>query len=295
MNTHHLTIGTLGAILLLAATQLHASSGFHQGFYLGGALGAGFGHADWDGVSSLTAINDQGATLLVSGAWTPEGESSATELAGRVMLGYQFVHQSLYLAAEMGGTFAGKYQFDSKDSQQYHRNYTGSVPPYYDVTMDASASVSDSVTLGSSEFNLDLRPGWLFNDNFLIYARVGLAINELSIENSGTWSNLSSSYPYYPIPYTLTVDDSSKQSETAWGIRLGLGGEYLVTENLGISLDYIYTNYGSISTSAEASGSTHPIFIIDPTISPYYSVHGIDAPDVSVSTQTVMLGLLWHW
>jgi hypothetical protein len=66
-------------------------------------------------------------------------------------------------------------------------------------------------------------------------------------------------------------------------------------ENLGLSLDYTYTDYGYINTIAQASESSFGPHAIDPNVSPYYSFYGVDAPEVRVSTQVVMLGLLYHW
>jgi opacity protein-like surface antigen len=272
----------LAIFLLLAASQAQATHSFQEGFYLGGALGAGFGHADWDGVSAVSAANSESGALTVFESWTPEGENAVTELAGRAMIGYQFVQKPLYLAAEIGGTFANEYIFELNNTENFEVTFNDFL---WISVLDVHAKLYDKVTLGSSEFNLDLKPGWLFKNNFLVYARLGLAVNELTIENSGTWTNLSSSY-YDPPPPPLIVSDSSKESKTAYGIRLGLGAEYLLMQHLGLTLDYTYTDYGRISTIAQAGNSDFDY---------QTNIDGYDAPDVGIFTQTLMLGLLYHW
>ncbi|MFI4956549.1 MAG: hypothetical protein ACHQAX_05010 [Gammaproteobacteria bacterium] len=54
-----LRISTVSALALLAITQANAANhkhhdtkpAFKQGYYVGGAFGAGWGNADWDGTS----------------------------------------------------------------------------------------------------------------------------------------------------------------------------------------------------------------------------------------------------
>jgi opacity protein-like surface antigen len=128
-------------------------------------------------------------------------------------------------------------------------------------------------------------------DNLLAYARVGFSLNEMTIESNATWTTVNTTpLGGHPAPYTLTASDSSKTSETAYGIRLGLGAEYLLTHHLGMTLDYIYSYYGSISTSSAGAASTA---MTGPP--QYYNIGGTDSPSAAISIQTAMLGLLYHW
>ena len=281
---HFLTLSIASALTLLAITQAHASShqhhstpAFKQGYYVGGAFGAGFGHADWKGTSSISAANDNNQAQFLVDTWTPEGDTSDTVPAGRIMFGYEFVYRPLYLAFELGGTFSGPYEFNYKESRNYGPyEYSGQV-------LAASADINDSVTLGGSEFNIDMRPGWLITANTLLYARLGVAVNSLDIKSSGTWTEVSNNRsPAVPV----IASDTSKYDQTVAGIRIGAGIEYLFSKHFGVTLDYIYTDYGDITTRSDSSND----YFFD-----YEHVAGEDAPVVTVSTQTIMLGLDYHW
>ena len=88
----------------------------------------------------------------------------------------------------------------------------------------------------------------------------------------------------------LIAADSSQNSKNTVGYRVGAGAEFLLTDHLGVSLDYIYSHYGSIETRAEAIQPN----LIDPD-NPYNQVHGVHAPEVAVSTQSLMAGVVYHF
>ncbi len=290
MKNQSLKIKTLALTVILSAPCATATSNpFTQGFYLGGAVGAGMGHAEWDGVTDIFALNDgYNPTPLtpVSRYWVPAGDTDDSEFAGRALLGYQFVFQSLYFAFELGGTFSDEYRFDLNETQRFFKT-----DPLAG-TVDAKATTVDSATLDGSEFNVDIKSGWLLTKNFLAYGRVGLGINKLTLENQGLWSTTNTSphtIPPYPNPYTLTAYDTDKESDTAYGIRLGLGMEWMAMKHFGLTFDYVYSYYGNTNTLTSGDAANVP----PPPL--YYSVSGTHSSEVTVYTQTFMLGILYHW
>jgi opacity protein-like surface antigen len=269
---------------VFASSACASSESFKQGLYGGGAIGAGWGQASWDGITDIYAVNDQGSPLSYAASWVPNGDTVETEFAGRVMLGYQFVSKPLYLGFEVGGTFSEDYQFDRHEAKDFNNIYFLS-------TIYATADANNKVTLGGAEFNVDMKPGWLITKNILTYARVGLALNNIDIDSHASWTTINTDpLGGYPAPYTLSAHGSSHESNTAYGIRLGLGAEFLVTEHLGLTVDYIYSYYGTVTTASANDASTA---LVGPP--QYYDIGGTDAPVVTVSTQTAMLGLLYHW
>ena len=206
-------------------------------------------------------------------------ESSASaKILGNVGLGYQIVSSRLYLAGEISGTFSDKRDFNSDTQKAY--SMEGTFP--FTALMGTSHTQS-SVSLGNNEFDIDLKPGILIKDNFLVYARVGIAFNKLEITNFGEWTETVDENDV-----TLDTSASSHNSQNKVGFRIGAGTEYLLAEQLGITLDYIYTDYGSIKTRAENFASNLVEFT-------YNQVYGIHAPEVEVTTHAVMAGVVYHF
>ncbi len=288
MKNNASKILTLAVAVLPFLSVAEASTDhFNQGFYIGGALGPGWGHAVWDGVTNINAINDQGAPVSVSERWVPQGDSQDINVVGRAMLGYQFIFKPLYLGFEIGGTFSDDFRFERHESKQYFNSYLDILS-----TVDAKALSTDTVTLGGNEFNMDIKPGWVLASNFLAYARVGLAINQLTMNSHNLWSTTNTFLLEFPDPYTVNAEGSADASKTAYGIRLGLGAEFLADNHVGVTIDYIYAYYGNISTVT--SGSDNTVFL-GPTEPQFYAVSGTNAPEVTISTQSLTLGLIYHF
>ena len=85
---------------------------------------------------------------------------------------------------------------------------------------------------------------------------------------------------------TLNASGSSNNSKNVVGFRVGAGAEYLILEHLGITLDYIFSDYGKIDTLAEGQNA----FLTN-----YTELYGVHAPIVKVNTQTVMAGITYHF
>ncbi len=104
-------------------------------------------------------------------------------------------------------------------------------------------SNSTSMRLKNFEYGADFLPGYLFDKNSLIYGRIGVAFNELTIENNTNFAFQSGPNN------TATIINGAKSRESAF-LRLGIGLEHKVCSNMSLTADYIYTYYGKLNTSS---------------------------------------------
>lgn len=134
-----------------------------------------------------------------------------------------------------------------------------------------------SVSANSGEIGLDLKPGALLSDDLLLYRRIGVAFNRLNIATNtiSTRSDIET-----------TTFASASQSKNVTGLRLGIGMEHKITKYLSLTGDYIYTDYGSISTRAGGVNSSMDgttIAVVGNTVSG------------SLRSHAIMIGLTYHF
>lgn len=271
---------------------------FKNGFYLGAMVGEGFGHADWKGSTVLSAVNDAIYSQSIYESWVPQGDTKQSHTLGRVFSGYQIISGNLSLAAEIGGTFGKDYHFEQSTTKSFRQRFLGASGPQENI---GTSTTYTKATLSGNELNIDLKPGVLLKSNLLAYGIVGMSLNSLKMVTSGIWIN---NVRVNTQTGTLSASDSTEHSHTALGVRLGLGTEYALTENWGVSLNYVFTQYRPITTQinpadrANSDGAGGGVIVLAPVVSPllpYIHVGGTHAPVVSVNTQTAYLGLHYHF
>jgi len=257
--------------------------GFQDGIYNSLLLGGRFGHANWNGTSTFSSAFDFLGSQSIFETSIPRGRQNQNNFAGSFLLGYQLVRSNLYLGAEIGGTFAKDYHFKQNSSS------TTTINDSSDSQVLTGTSMTQStLTLNGSEFDIDIKPGLLVKPNFLMYGLVGAAFNSFKLTNSGVWTAQGT---IAPNTYEIQFSGNSQNTINTVGTRLGVGAEYLVTKYLGLSLNYVYTNYGSatghVSAGDEANqaSSTNPNFL---------HANGSNDPAIAVSTQAVFAGLTYH-
>ena len=264
----------------MSSGSIHAQAAFRDGFYT--ALSGGINCLDgsWSGLSSISLVDDIHDPNSLFRSWTPKGTTQdGGRVCGAVALGYQLVDKPLYLAVQVGGTFRSPQHFILDDFRSFENLGILGNPPFSLLT--GTAATHSKVTLGCCAFDIDLKPGFLIRKNVLFYARTGLTYARLKIENEGVWTQMSSENRL-----ELSASGSSRNSKNKVGYRVGGGAEFLINRYLGLSIDYIYSDYGKIKSVAQGIGSQFFAFS---------EVYGILAPIVKVTTHTVMASLVVHY
>lgn len=253
---------------------------FKDGFYSALSVGADWGYANWSGVNTISLVDDINDTNGLFQFMKPHGKKQDGEkVIGSIGLGYQVVDARLYLGSQISYTVRGKHRFDLNNLQIFNILATEGLPPL--STVSGSSQILSSASLIHHEFDVDLKPGCLISKNLVVYARAGAAFTKLKIKSSGEWTESSSENQL-----EIQTGNSSHNSKVKMGFRVGAGTEYLIFQHLGLSLDYIYSNYGKIRTLVDSQ--TTGFF-------DFNQVFGLFVSDVKVTTQTLMMGFVVHF
>ena len=235
---------------------------------------------DWSGISSVGLVDDfssDGSKNIFDTSIPRRSNKDNGRLIGSIALGYQLVDCRLYLGAQIVGTFR-----DKRDAKLNHsRTYLETLEAD-GSTLSGSAHAHTKLSINSCEFDADLKPGILICPNFLVYALAGVAVTEFKLDNFGRWTEEGSEVA----PLELVASASSHHSKTVTGFRAGAGMEYLFNNCFGISLDYIFTDYGKIRAVSIAENASIPTWNL---------VYGIHAPEISVTTHSLKAGLVYHY
>lgn len=114
--------------------------------------------------------------------------------------------------------------------------------------------------LQSAEFAIDLKPGILLSPVVLLYGRIGKSFNEIKLATNATF--IVNLIPDPSMNQTFILATNNR--ENFEGYRLGGGLEAKLTPNWSIALDYIYTDYGKISTAGTKDTIDSPATTVFP-------------------------------
>ena len=143
----------------------------------------------------------------------------------------------------------------------------------------------------------DIKPGFFISPNLLFYGRVGAAYNQFKItstsyfQSSGSLIN-SSNVDLGSANVTSTLVSSHKKTQI--GLRTGLGFEYLITPQVGLGANYLYTSYHKLESQAHTMSNQVACDSYEGCSSNGNGQMKI-TNRASVSEQDIMLQLLYHF
>jgi outer membrane immunogenic protein len=99
------------------------------------------------------------------------------------------------------------------------------------------------------------RIGWLIQPQLLVYATGGLALTSLKVGN-----NVSDNCAAVVLCGLPDLVGASSASETRTGYAVGAGGEWAFNPHWSVKGEYLYVNFGSVSTTltTNLAGSQFP-------------------------------------
>ena len=263
-------IGSLVCASAFAATN----SGF-EGFYAGARVGGLSTNAKIENNSSATFVNQYDSDNQLNSSGSNNIWDSS--VAGDLFAGYgQFMNNSnIYLGgeifAELGDPGA------TMNQSSYHQQPN-------DDEDNETLNTRTETSLDHVGFGVDFRPGYLIDNNTLVYGRIGAVVNRETINSNDVFSfdDLQADV------ITNNVLNASRTRDVV-GIRFGLGAERRINQNLSATVDYVYTDYGRVNAGAVGDVNTTD------DGSPETVTGGfINNASGRLATQTLMIGLKYN-
>lgn len=196
-------------------------SGLFLGFQLG-VLDNLFRH-----VNSLYSIQNAGITTNLN----PQSTFGINSAVANVLLGYGLRFHHVYLAAQA---------FISEADHQGMETTT-----FSDASGDNNLANTVTLKQNGTSFGIDVTPGLLLTQNTLLFLRIGGVTNDTQLTSTTSSAGFA----------TPMVLNTYRELN---GLRLGFGLQQLITRKVGITLNYLYTNFGQITLSGSrtAAGAT---------------------------------------
>jgi len=217
---------------------IYSWTGFYAGVNVGGAWGRSDLNTSFTCPVSPCTYNVPENMAAVSAAGT--GSLSSSGFVGGVQAGYNWQRGSAVFGVE-----ADIDAFRLSAS----RSVRGPIP-----TIPVS---TNTVTTGYETNWLATfrgRLGWTATPTLLAYATGGLALTDLQVSNAFTDD--------FALPAFSATTGSSVTTQTKAGFAVGGGLEWAAWQVWSFKAEYLYVNFGSITTSANV---TNPSF---PTLAP---------------------------
>jgi len=219
---------------LMCSTAFAAKSDF-TGYYVGARAGEMITQTKIENNSSAMFENTYDSENVL--AANSSNNVSNNSLAGDLFFGYgKFVNNSrFYLGGE--GFIQVAQPEGTLNASSFHAQ------PGDDSDYE-TLSTSTETSLERVGFGVDFRPGYLLDNQTLVYGRLGLAFNRETV-------NAKNSFVFHDIDDDTTTTNTLNASRTddTVGYRLGLGVERKVNSRLSMTVDYIYTNYKRVNVS----------------------------------------------
>lgn len=294
---------------------------YFNGFYIGIGAGAGtfMTHTtDQTTVNSISpasipVTSPPGTTVIGTqgGVLTNDSSDIVDQYGamGDVFVGYgRVLSHNIYVGASLGANI-----FDANDtnisndvqSQDVLTTALGTVNTNTQRFMSSETEVSRNTV----EPFLDFKLGYLATPSVLTYVKGGINYNKINIKTTsdylanGTLSPTHGNCTDPTLCYTKTTRDSIQYagSKTGIGYRAGIGAEVMLTRNIGINADYVYTFYPSVDTNIVGQGNDIALSegIVPPNTSSQPIYNKIPAKvtgsnKATVNDQQVLINLIFH-
>jgi outer membrane immunogenic protein len=247
----HLSFGVIAAILMAAAVGPTANAAdmplkapvpppapaySWTGFYIGGNVGYGWGHANnSDNLSApcpicLVGPGPDFATLVAGGSNRVDGA------IGGGQIGYNWQIQNYLVGIEA----------DIQGSGQRGTNTLNSAF-FLPINFFGGAQTPSATSLANST-RLDWfgtlrgRLGFVV-DRWLVYGTGGLAYGELNVNSAVNPANISLLPGFQNVPFNI----GGSQTKTGW--TLGFGVENALSANWSWKAEYLYMDLGSVTVA----------------------------------------------
>lgn len=245
----------LSATLLGLGTQTlmanECCSSPFSGFYLGGAIGGSFSSARENSTTNLSSgftliqeIAEVRRTRTIGGSaqHSLQGTQRKNTFAASLYAGFGCAWEDVYLGLE---AFLRRTDYRKTHRAIFSAAESTDVPQTT-IRLDAGVSNAISLTtrLSPTEPGIDFRPGYFLTPCTMLYGRVGVGYNRLTL-HARTLSSALITPPTVIVNPLVGTETASKHKKVG-ALRLGVGLEQHLGECMSIRVDYINTHYRGI-------------------------------------------------
>jgi len=270
-------------VLLAATTAAGAMEDTFRGFYAGVGVGGSF-------LSGRESVDQSASSAsLLTRAQKTLGNSSQRGLtknsvAGNLFLGYGSTWDPLYLGIEASVT-GTRARTKNRDTQNLQ------LVPLLTSTTTSTLVTNTQTRLRPWDLGLDLRPGVLLRPETLLYGRVGVAWNKLSVRSTQTYNDQVSQVgtTSFNLP---ALSQTTRKHKNNTSLRLGAGLEQEICENLVIRGDYVHIWDRKARLSSTAS---QQVTAVPPGGDTITMTASNSVRSRKVGSNTVMLGVSYYW
>lgn len=226
-------------------------------FYAGIGVSRDNVHLDTNLTNNIFGLVPTAAGIVpVLGSYSRDFDWSAEGVGGTLFGGYNMVFQNRYtLAAEVFGSISSA---DGDFNINSNLNLTPAV-------LGSAALTEHGDIKMNSTFGVSLLPGIKVTDSTTTFIRIGYAISHFKYSDSGaviTAPGLVTGALVPPVTTAFGLNTlPSSFSKYRGGIELGVGGQTMVTNNVGVRAEYDWTDYSSYSksTGVNSTGIAVPL------------------------------------
>ncbi|MDX2346465.1 MAG: hypothetical protein QNK11_06325 [Legionella sp.] len=245
-KTNSYCLGLLSCLVINPTVQA-GTMGDKPGYPDGWALIAGAGETEFMNAGTYTlAANGISKNLGV--------KSFQFGFMGDLAVGYgRRISNPFYLGSEAGVLIFGNRKTSSHTTVRNTTEVTQITGVFPPSTITLNGALSSTLTVSGNVVvpYFDLKPGLLVSDNSFLFGRIGVDYNQIKVRTASNYveSGRDESNGVLLNSTSTSASFASTHKKQVAGLRTGLGFEYLLTENVGLSANYIYAFYRTLGAS----------------------------------------------
>ncbi len=205
------------------------------GYFYGGAfLSSDFSRIDTNTQTSMSLFENQNNSSQ-SPIQNYKYDWSAAGINGGLFAGYNFVfHHNYNLGIE---AFA--------EASSLKENFNGAYNLFSSINNLTQLYTFKSEVKVPYTIGLSILPGYQVSHGTILLGRIGWVYSKFKYNTKASFSLIQSSSAIRNLPGA-----TNRISEYKSGLQLGLGMSVMATENLGVRMEYDWSDYGTLSKSA---------------------------------------------
>jgi outer membrane immunogenic protein len=206
------------------------------GFYVGGNLGASFGHVKTDfNAAPVTVVVSNGPSSFTTPGFAGSNTESPSGFVGGGQIGYNWQYSPLIVVG-LEADFQGAIE---KDHNTLTSNFSGlTEPENFSVT---GSTVLDYQTKIDWFGTVRARLGYVWGDgNVMSYLTGGLAYGRVDLEGTSTVSGTVGG-----APFSINHAIGHSHVNTGWTVGYGTEGKLLIS-GWTYKIEYLYVDLGTL-------------------------------------------------